>query len=170
MKEHWKPITGYEGRYEVSDLGRVRSLLQPKPYIMIGSMSAYGYRMVQLSNNGKIHSFTVHRLVALHFIPNPHNYPIINHKDENKLNNRADNLEWCTDYYNSHYGNAQQLKRERQQKPIGKYTIDGKLVEVYSCPREAAAANGLSYSGVRHVAEGYRQTIKGFRYKFIDKK
>ena len=170
MKEHWKPITGHEGRYEVSDLGRVRSLLRGEPYIMNGSMSNMGYRLVMLrKKNGRPKDFSVHRLVALHFVPNPNNLPIVNHKDENKLNNRADNLEWCDHYYNRHYGTADKRQRERQCKPIGKYTKEGVLVEVYPSPTAAATANGLSYSAIRHVAEGYRNTAMGFVYKYVDK-
>lgn len=106
MAELWKDIPGYEGLYQVSDCGNVRSLnwrntgivknLYLKPHNK-------GYLQVELVKNRKKKMLTVHRLVAATFIPNPDNLPVINHKDENKSNNRVDNLEWCTFSYNATY-------------------------------------------------------------------
>lgn len=102
MLEQWKPVTGYEEKYEISNLGNVRTaagrLLKPTN---IG-----GYLSISLTKNKKARLFRVHRLVATAFIPNPSELPVVNHKDENRLNNSADNLEWCTQSYNYTYGNA----------------------------------------------------------------
>ena len=109
--EEWKSIPGYEGLYEVSNLGRVRSLDRydgrnhfRKGKVLSLVKNTDGYLKVLLKCNTKCKTITVHRLVAQAFIPNPDNLPIINHKDEDKTNNRVENLEWCDNYYNLMYG------------------------------------------------------------------
>lgn len=114
MNEIWKDIKGYEGYYQVSNFGKVRSLNR-SIYRKNGRKQSFkdqelkfhdkhGYLGINLRKDGKIKSCTVHRLVAEAFIPNPYNLPQINHKDENKYNNRIDNLEWCSSSYNMNYG------------------------------------------------------------------
>ena len=105
MVEEWKPIGGYEGLYEVSNLGNVRTTAGLKRKLTAGSG---GYLRVGLTKDGyqKLHS--VHRLVAIAFLPNPHHLKNVNHKDEDRKNNRVDNLEWCTSAYNNTYGNSRQ--------------------------------------------------------------
>lgn len=103
--EIWKDIEGYEGLYQVSNLGRVKSLKFNKIKILSQGISGSGYKIVSLSKENQRKIFLVHRLVAMVFIKNPNNYPCINHKDENKLNNLANNLEWCTHRYNCNYKN-----------------------------------------------------------------
>lgn len=102
----WKPVVGYEGLYEVSNCGDVRSLRfrnQKLTKDLTQRTNNKGYKMVYLSEKGKTKLVLVHRLVAMAFVDNPQNYPIVNHKDENPLNNNADNLEWCTYSYNRTY-------------------------------------------------------------------
>ena len=113
----WKPVIGYEGLYEVSNTGLVKSLNcynYKHPRIMKLGKRADGYLSVGLSKNNKTKTKTVHRLVAEAFIPNPNNLEMVNHKDENKSNNNVDNLEWCTRSYNQLYS----IKKhpERRQK------------------------------------------------------
>ena len=111
----YKPIPNYEGWYEVNRMGDVRSVDR---YVTIGKQKAFikgkqlkshisnmGYPYYTLAMNGKIKVMSAHRLVALTFIPNPNNYPVVNHKDENTHNSCVDNLEWCTQKYNNNYGN-----------------------------------------------------------------
>jgi len=110
--EIWRDIKGYEGLYQVSNLGRVKSLgrqhgfLYKQDRIMKPFKTKFNYYKINLYKNGVKKNFFIHRLVALAFIPNPNNYPVINHKDENPSNNYVDNLEWCTVKYNSNYGTA----------------------------------------------------------------
>lgn len=111
MKEVWKDIPGYEGMYQISNLGRVKSLGSTiregwnlKEKILKLTKEPKGYLKVGLRKNGKIKTVRVHRLVAESFVANPENLPEVNHKDENKENNLADNLEWCTTKYNAGYG------------------------------------------------------------------
>lgn len=116
--ELWKDIQGYEGYYQVSNEGRVKSLERDVEWrgtirhqserILKESTHNRGYKRVVLYNGSPNIEF-VHRLVAEAFIPNPNNYPIINHKDENPSNNRVENLEWCTPQYNNTY-NDRHLK------------------------------------------------------------
>lgn len=122
MIEEWRPVIGYEGLYEVSNLGRVRSVDRyvkskgesywlRKGKMLSPAKDKNGYLKVNLSCNGKNNIIRVHRLVAQVFIHNPDNLPEINHKDEDKTNNRVDNLEWCDRKYNNNYG----TKIERQK-------------------------------------------------------
>ena len=108
MNEEWRDIEGYEGLYQVSNLGRVKSLRdknnKKRELILKPKTMRNGYLKVDLCKNGKQKTFTVHRLVATVFISNPKNFPVVNHKDENKLNNNISNLEWCTVLYNNCYG------------------------------------------------------------------
>lgn len=111
MTEEWRPIVGYEGLYEVSSYGRVRSLDKYDSMnrfyegrILKLFADRLGYLRAQLYSNSKRKSFLVHRLVAEAFIPNPDNLPQVNHIDENPSNDNVDNLEWCSAKYNSNYG------------------------------------------------------------------
>ena len=107
MKEIWKDISGYEGLYQVSNLGDVRSLNYRRNgelKLLKQATNKQGYKQISLYKNGKIKTYKVHRLVAIAFIPNPNNLPVVNHKDENPSNNNVNNLEWCTVAYNNTYG------------------------------------------------------------------
>ena len=99
--EEWKNIIGYEGLYEVSNMGNVRNV---RRNTLLRFSKNQGYIQVYLYKNGIRTGFKVHRLVALTFIPNPDNLPQVNHKDEDKTNNSVDNLEWCDHKYNINYG------------------------------------------------------------------
>lgn len=123
MIEIWKSIPGYEGLYEVSNTGQIRSL---DMYVKVGfgayrlqkgkvlspAKDKYGYLVVSLTYNGKHKTIKVHRLVAQAFIENPDNLPEVNHKDEDKTNNIVENLEWCNHKYNMNYGTRTIRRRE----------------------------------------------------------
>ena len=114
--EHWKAIVGYEGIYEVSDTGLVRSLNWERTKqvrVLRPGKLERGYLFVPLSKDGHVKNFLVHRLVAQAFIPNPQCLPQVNHKDEDKENNSVSNLEWCTARYNINYGTCQQRMAEK---------------------------------------------------------
>ena len=131
--EIWKDYKDYEGLYQASNLGRMRSLDRwvkgpnssirfCKGRILKPCTTKDGYLLVNLCKNGKVKSFLVHRLVAEAFIDNTDNLPQVNHKDENKLNNNVDNLEWCDAQYNSNYG----TRTER----LSKSKINGKCSKI----------------------------------------
>ena len=130
--EYWKDILGYEGYYQVSNYGRVRSLdrivnhwkggkQHKKGCIMKLKKNRRNYYYVHLAKCGTKKISYIHQLVAKTFIPNPNNYPCVNHIDENPMNNNVENLEWCTFSYNNNYG----TKIERQRKTLLK-TIQSK--------------------------------------------
>lgn len=104
--EEWKDIKGYENKYQISNLGRVKALdyRRTGKEQIISIKNNKGYSEVALWKDSKRKMFMVHRLVAQAFIPNPNNLPQVNHKDENKTNNIVENLEWCTQSYNNSYG------------------------------------------------------------------
>ena len=110
MIEEWKAIPGYEGLYEVSNKGNVRNVRRNT--LLRLTKTNKGYIQVGLSKNGILTVLKVHRLVAQAFLPNPDNLPMINHKDEDKTNNRVENLEWCTAKYNNTYGTRQDKVRD----------------------------------------------------------
>lgn len=133
MLEKWRTIPNYEGYYEISTFGRIKSIDRDVPHPKYGfqhrksrmlkpSLNKKGYLIVVLAKDGMRRAYTVHRLVAKTFLPNTNNTEVINHKDENKTNNRVDNLEWCSQKYNINYGNSLK-KRARSQSlsNIGKH-------------------------------------------------
>ena len=121
--EIWKEIEGYEALYEVSNLGNVKSLKRNK--IRKLSKDRYGYLFIALSKNDVKKQYKIHRLVAQAFIENPNNYEEVNHKDEDKTNNKVENLEWCNHKYNANYGTAIQRRLlTEKQNPKRKEIID----------------------------------------------
>lgn len=157
--EEWKDITGYEGLYLVSSLGRVQSLIKKdKPLILtpvkIGHKPKNLYLAVNMSKDGKQKQQAVHRLVALHFIDNPHHHPIINHKDENTFNNCKDNLEWCTNQYNQEFSLSKLLYSFI--KP------DGEVVHIKNL-RKYSRENGLNHAHMYQVHYGRVPSYKGWR-------
>ena len=127
--EIWKPVVGYIN-YEVSNLGRIRKVVKGKndrfKHLgnIISTRIVNGYEVVSISNYGKQYHCKVHRLVAEAFINNINGYHYINHKDENKLNNKADNLEWCTVLYNNIYNNRAKNVGEKERRYVNIYIIE----------------------------------------------
>lgn len=156
MVETWKDIPNYEGLYQVSNLGRIKSNYNYRKGNILTPRLKKGYYTIGLRKDGIRKWHLVHRLVASAFILNENDYPQINHKDENKLNNRVDNLEWCTASYNNNYGTRQvrvshtnKLRRE-----VYKYDLDGNLIEKYNSVKEAALKNNHSISTISEYCRG----------------
>ena len=180
MEEIWKPVKGYEGIYEVSDLGRVRSLPRmltdskgrrhPVPMKILREHDRKGYVGYRLCNGSAIVEFSAHRLVAMAFIPNPDNLPIVNHRDENPKNNQVSNLEWCDISYNTRYGTGverAQANHVYHRKAVEQLTKDGQHVATFKGVKEASRATGADASVIVRVCKGRHETAGGYRWKYV---
>ena len=169
-KQIWKDIPGYEGLYQVSNTGRVRSLNYNgtrKTKVLKQGKARDGYKKVGLYKNSKQEYYLIHRLVALTFIPNPLNLPQVNHINEIKDDNRVSNLEWCTAKYNSNYGTRLERRSQAKRKPILMFTKDGQFIRRFNCVAEANKFLGKDRNNTnigqcirsengQHTAWGYR--------------
>ena len=181
MDEIFKPIAGYEGFYEVSNLGRVRSLdrivehfdgvkrLLKGKFMVPRQDVTYGYMRVSLSKNHCRNLFFVHRLVAQAFIPNqdPEHLTIINHKDEDPSNNRADNLEWCDQKYNINYGTRTAKVIEKLSRPVCGYTNQGEVVIRFKSMDEAELS-GYRHSEISNCCHGKGKLHHGLFWCFAE--
>ena len=176
--ELWKDVKDYEGLYQVSTFGRVRSMDRWVTYkngvkrffegkIINTFISNNGYIRVELSKNCKKIKYLVHRLVAEAFIPNPDNLPCVNHKDEVKDNNYPYNLEWCTHEYNNNYGTHNQRKALNKSKKVYQYDLQGNLVREWSSASEVGR-NGFTRSHVAKCCLGKQKTHKGFIWSYTE--
>ena len=172
IKEEWRPVVGYDGLYEVSNFGNVKSLnyhCTGKSKNLKLILTKDGYFNVMLVKDKKKKIMRVHRLVAMAFIPNPDNLPIINHKDETRDNNRVENLEWCTNKYNLNYGTYRKRMSELNEKyPVLQYTLDGVFVRRHTSTAAAAKyVHGL-LSNILNVCTGKRNSAYGYKWEFED--
>lgn len=159
MKEIWKDVSGYEGLYQVSNLGRIKSSERHgnfnKNHILIGGKDTKGYRVVSLTKNGKGLTKKVHRLVAQAFILNPKNLPQINHIDGNKQNNTIKNLEWCDNAYNYKHSvqnklrinSIKELKKlaKKREKKVYQYNSEHNLIAEYDSITKAQRKTKVSH-------------------------
>jgi len=153
--EIWKDVVGWEGLYQVSSFGRVKSFRKKEPHLLSTCVGTHGYCVVLLHDGkGQRKNERVHRLVAQAFIPNPNNYPYINHKDEDKTNNHVENLEWCTAEYNSNYGTCKERIANSNSKPILKYDLDGNFICEYKSLAEAERIEGIDHATISISCSG----------------
>lgn len=178
MAELWKPIQGYEGIYAVSNLGRVKSLerttsgkygtpRQQKERILAQTLRQDGYLTVNLCKDLKQKCFYVHRLVAIAFTPNPLCLPFVNHKDEEKNNNAAVNLEWCTATYNLNYGTARERRIMANTKGIWQINAGGEKVRIYRGLHEVGAY-GYSRDAVKKCCQGRQVSYMGYFWRYAE--
>lgn len=188
MEEIWKDIEGYEGIYQVSNLGRVRSLDRIVPALChkTGTIVDYhrkgcilrqrkvfgGYLAVSftVADTGKHESQFVHRLVARAFVPGYREDLDVNHKDEDKTNNRADNLEWVTRQENINYGTGKWRRRKYNARRVQQLTMDGKPVATFPTIAEAARQTGIDASSICGCLRGKRgqHQAGGYRWKYTE--
>ena len=177
-KEIWKDIEGYEGMYQVSNMGRVRSVERTawngKGYrtvaerILKAGNSGLGYLVVTLCKEGENKNHLIHRLVAKAFLPNADNLPEVNHKDENKENNKAENLEWVTCSENINHGTRNKRMAEKLSKPIfGIDKVTGLIVEFPSA-QEAERQLGIAHNNICACLKGKYKTAGGFYWYYAD--
>ena len=167
-EEIWCPIKGFEGQYQVSDQGRVKSLKFDKERILKTGITTDGYLIVGLCKNGEHKWYSVHRLVALAFIPNPDNLPQVNHKDEDKDNNSVQNLEWCDQKYNCNYGTRNQRQAEKLSKPVLQFTKDGEFVKEWKSTKDVQMNLGYFHSNISNCCTGKRKSAYNFIWKYKD--
>lgn len=180
MTEVWKDIEGYEGKYQVSNLGNVKSLnYRGHGYakVLTPKVNNSGRLWVELSDNWKRRQFLIHRLVGNAFIPNPHNLPEINHIDENPKNNAVENLEWCTRMYNVHYfldrhrdkcrtRKTPSRRNRRIDKRICQIDMDGNTIKTWTDASTIKNETGYSQWSITQCCDGKRKTAYGFRWQY----
>lgn len=190
IKEEWKPVTGYEGYYEVSNLGRVKSLPRGKqwPYRQTHNNIRKqhiknGYLQVNLSKGNNVKWIGVHRLVAMAFIPNPNNYPQVNHIDECKTNNVVTNLEWCTQSQNQMHGTARQRQSEtrhrndpakvvwkaaalKHAKRVALCGKDGELIKSFASMTEASLQTGVALATISNQCNGKQKSRRKHYWRY----
>ncbi len=169
--EEWRDINKYEGIYQVSNMGRVRSTKTQSVRKL--SKNNTGYLIVPLSKDGVKTLKRVNRLVADTFIPNPDNLPQVNHKDEIKTNNYIGNLEWCTQKYNLNYGSRNEriseskkgIPNKTNRKGVLQYNLDGTLVREWGTMKEAAES-GFKIANIHKCCNGLRNKHGGFKWQY----
>lgn len=172
--EQWKDIKGYEGLYQISNFGRVKSFKKRKPYIMRAHESLKHYLDSPLTMNGIEKRYRLHRLVAQAFIPNPNNLPQVNHIDGNKHNNHVSNLEWCDNGYNQRHAFANGLNSRKKlgespkAKKICQFTKDGKLIKIWDCCVRIKLEKGWSDGFICMVCKGKYKTAYGYKWKYYE--
>ena len=167
--EEWKPVVGFEGLYEVSNHGRVRSLNFKNTntvQIMTLSMARNGYLIARLMKDGRKYHVLVHRAVAMAFLDNPHQFPVINHKDECKTNNSVENLEWCTQSYNIKYGTATSRIAKALSVPVLQYGKDGTFIKGWKSAHEVSRELGIDRKSIRLCCSGEYRTAGGYIWKY----
>ena len=160
--EEWRDIQGFEGRYMVSNYGRVKSLNYNhtgKEGILKAGDNGYGYLFVVLCKDGKDKKCRINRLVAQAFLPNPDNLPEVNHKDEDKKNNCVDNLEWCTSQYNTEYSQGKAV--------IGINKVSGLILEFPSA-HEASRQTGINQGNISSCCKGKKKSAGGFYWHYAN--
>ena len=157
----WKDIKGYEGLYQVSNTGKIRNT--KTKYILKPVTQSNGYMKVCLTKNRVQKNKTIHRLVAETFIPNTNNLPCINHKDENKTNNNTNNLEWCTQEYNTKYSRQLHPTKIKQDKSV--ICVETKII--YASINQAEKQTGINSRSISKVCKGTRHTAGGYHWKFV---
>ena len=163
--EEWKDIKGYEGKYQISNKGRVKSLNYKrtgKEKILKLSSDINGYKKITLCKNSKQKTYLIHKLVAEAFLPNPDNLPVVNHKDENKLNNNVENLEWCTQAYNVNYSHNNCKSRK---------IICVETNEIFDSSQSVIDKmfDGKGYpSNIGNNLHGRTKSCYGYHFKYID--
>ena len=180
--ELWKDIEGYEGLYQVSNTGKVKSLERKvkkwdgertiPERILKPKVSKSGYIDVTLCKNNTHQTFRLHRLVAQAWVPNPHNYTDVNHIDECKTSNNAANLEWCNASYNCNFGGRNErlsksmTNRVKQSKPIVQYTLDGIVVAEYPSTHEVERQTGFNNANIGKCCNGTYKQCYGYVWKY----
>lgn len=178
--EIWKDIEGYEGFYQVSNKGNVRSvdryiecrgsLRMHKGKVLKPYVNKYGYRQVILNGKNRPRLCRINRLVAQAFIPNPNNLPQVNHKDEIKTNDCVENLEWCTCLYNLTYNDLHHRRNNMNNKKSKQVMQikDGKVIATYPSINEAARKLNCGSGNIVRCCKGEKKIAYGYQWKYAE--
>ena len=173
MEKLWKEIPDTDGKYLISTDGEVMAISRRVKFGNVFRWTKTNIRTARKKENGYLeleilgkHHY-IHRLVAEAFIPNPHNFPCINHKDENKENNSVENLEWCDYSYNANYGTRTKRAKEKQfgDRFVVIHLDTG---EVYKTPKDASRATGIHNDSISRVCKGKSKTAGGYRWRYLN--
>lgn len=179
--ETWKDIPWYEGLYSVSDKWNVKRLSNKKEMRekILSPSHVFGYKQIQLFQNGVPKCVRVHRLVCMAFLPNIYNKTHINHKNGIRDDNRLENLEWCTPRENAEHkyrtlwyinsDKQRKMSKEVNSKSVQQITIDWEIVRNFNSTLEAQKETGIQNSSISQVCNGKRWTAWGFKWKYITK-
>lgn len=183
VAEEWRPVAEYEGLYEVSNTGKVRSLFRYKK-VLKPVITRSGYCAVELFKDKMGKMKLVHRIVAAAFIPNPNGFPQVNHIDENKHNNCAENLEWCTAKYNMNFGTskirrtnstdytrpfyAENARKNGKKvcRPVSQFSKSGDFLHSFESGKEAHRKTGINHSHIMECCAGRVKTAGGYIWKY----
>lgn len=195
MQEIWKDVIGYEGLYQVSDTGKVKSLdrtvncgygaTRVIPGRVMSVLVSDRYPVVSITKHGKRKVVYVHRLVAEAFIPNPDKLPEVNHIDENKQNNNVENLEWCNRAYNNSHGTRlerqlknfdykavakkiSKTKNTTRYSGINQMTLDGVFIKWWPTIKEASNNTGASYYHISNCCRGLGIQSGGYKWEYAN--
>jgi hypothetical protein len=172
MNEQWKQIPGFEGLYLVSNTGKIKSLRKwkrggcPDEYILNPTVANNGYYQVTLYDGSSRKKFQVHRLVASAFVNNPNGYDFVNHIDEDKLNNLASNLEWCTTAYNNSFGTARLRQSITSGQKVDQFLPNGIHLATYESVGVASFITKISSRMIKQCCFGKTVTAAGFMWKY----
>lgn len=171
--EIWKDIEGFEGYYQVSNLGNVKSLnykRSGKAKLLSPKKHNKGYLQIQLNNGNANKTFTIHRLVAQAFISNPDKLPCVNHKDEDKTNNRAENLEWCSSKYNAKYSASLHPNRKKitQIQKVVQYDKNGNIIKVWDNAHSIYLETKMSDWSIAECCRGNRKSAYGYIWHYAN--
>ena len=172
--EEWRDIPGYEGLYQVSNTGKVKSLHFNRNKIINQRIRGKGYYAVTLCKDKENRHYFVHRLVAMAFIPNPDNLPQVNHKSEVKTDNTVGNLEWCDNRYNINYGTRNKraaIKRNkgytgRSPRRIYQYTLDECFIKEWNSSKEIQKSLGFYYKSIQKCCQGIYKQSHGYKWYY----
>ena len=175
MEEIWKDIEGYEGLYQVSNLGRVRSVDRYdglnhflKGKIKKQTKDKTGYFTTHLWKDGKNKCCKVHRLVAQAFLDNPNNLLQVNHKDEDKTNNRVNNLEWCDAVHNQNWGTINERRSKSLSTSILQFDLEGNFIKRWDGMKTAASELCILYQNISKCCRGVRKQFKGYKWGYAE--
>lgn len=179
MEEEWKDIKGYEGYYQVSNLGRVASIPRTitgkngATYFVDGKIlsatdNGHGYKTVMLNKDSKRKRLYVHRLVAESFLPNPNHLKEVNHINEIRDDNRLENLEWISTYDNRVYGNRLKKVAEALATPVKQYDLKGQYIQSFSSIKEASRKTGIADVTIGKCVNNSAISAGGFIWRSLD--